>query len=158
MCLNIVHFVWLWDKPEPYKFRQLLGSLSVLRILKPCAIIFWNAGVLPTGPWWREFTGNVTTETDIVFHTPTIAIPQTIGGKVVKHEAHKSDIVRLHAMKYFGGIYLDFDVIVLKPFTPLRCYDIVMGRQTSDGIPNNAIIAVPNATFINLWLKKYEDD
>ena len=153
---NIVHFVWLWDKPETYKFRQLLGGLSVLRILKPCAVIFWNAGFLPTGPYWDEFTGNVTSSNETLFFTPNITTPQRIGGKNVKFEAHKSDIVRVYAIKYFGGIYLDFDVIALKPFTPLLCYDMTMGREMVNGVPNNFMISVPNATFINVWLDHYE--
>ena len=158
---NIVHYVWLWDKPEPYKFRQLLGGLSVVRILKPCAIVFWNAGPLPTGPWWKEFIGNVTIATKnsgTLFFTPNITTPQSIAGKKVKFEAHKSDIVRLYTMKYFGGIYLDFDVIALKSFAPLRCYDMAMGREDKNGIPNNVMIAVPHARFIDLWLYKYHTD
>ena len=158
---NIVHFVWLWDKPEPYKFRQLLGGLSVVRVLKPCAIVFWNAGYLPTGPWWKEFVGNVTTaanKSGVLFFTPNITTPLFIAGKKAPFEAHKSDIVRLYALKYFGGIYLDFDVIILKSFAPLRCYDMTMGREASNGIPNNIMLAVPYARFIDIWLDKYEQD
>ena len=158
---NIVHFVWLWDKPEPYKFRQLLGGLSVVRVLKPCAIVFWNAGFLPTGPWWEEFVGNITaaaTKFGTLFFTPNITTPQVIADKKVSYEAHKSDIVRLYAIKYFGGIYLDFDVIALKSFAPLRCYDMTMGRESSNGIPNNIMLAVPYAKFIDLWLDKYNRD
>ena len=152
---GIVHFVWLWAYPEPYTFRQLLGGLSVLRVLKPCAIYFWNAGYLPTGEWWDMFVGNAT-ESNTTFLTLNITTPMTYAGTIYR-EAHKSDLVRIHAIKYFGGIYLDFDIIILNPFTPLLCYDMVLGRlgKPPAGLPNALMIAVPNATFINLWIDAY---
>ena len=152
---GIVHFVWLWDYPEPYKFRQLLGGLSVLRVLKPCAIYFWNAGFLPTGVWWDMFVGNAT-ESNTTFLTLNITTPMTFAGKKLNWEAHKSDIVRIYAIQYFGGIYLDFDIIILSSFSPLLCYDMVLGRQGNHGgLPNALMIAVPNATFTNLWIDVY---
>jgi mannosyltransferase OCH1-like enzyme len=38
--------------------------------------------------------------------------PEWILGKKIGHYAHKADVVRLLAMKYSGGIYLDIDVFV----------------------------------------------
>ena len=153
---SIVHFVWLWDAPETYKFRQLLGGLSVLRVVKPCAIYFWNAGFLPTGKYWDTFVENATASNTRLYLL-NITTPLKFTGKKFIFEAHKSDIVRIYAIQYFGGIYMDFDIIALNSFSPLLCYDMVLGRQGGKeaGLPNALMIAVPNATFINLWIGHY---
>ena len=155
---SIVHFVWLWDAPETYKFRQLLGGLSVLRVVKPCAIYFWNAGFLPTGKYWDTFVENATASNTRLYLL-NITTPLKFTGKKFIFEAHKSDIVRIYAIQYFGGIYMDFDIIALNSFSPLLCYDMVglLGRQGKKGagLPNALMIAVPNATFIQLWITKY---
>lgn len=35
-------------------------------------------------------------------------------GNPVWHYAHKADVIRLEALKEFGGIYLDVDVLVTR--------------------------------------------
>ena len=52
---NIVHLVWTYEKTYPFKFRQLLSVSSMLQIQKPCAVLFWYAGYMPTGNYWKQF-------------------------------------------------------------------------------------------------------
>lgn len=39
-------------------------------------------------------------------------VPNSYLGKEIKHFAHKADVLRLLAMKYSGGVYLDIDMFV----------------------------------------------
>ncbi len=39
-----------------------------------------------------------------------------IHGKKIDHFAHKADVLRLLAMKYSGGIYLDIDIFMWVEF------------------------------------------
>lgn len=79
--------------------------------------------------------------------------------------AHKADILRLEALRDYGGTYLDIDTFVLRPFTRLYDYDAVLGMEAAggevddmkpNGLCNAIIIARQNATFISRWLASYD--
>lgn len=36
------------------------------------------------------------------------------------HTAHKADVIRMEALLTYGGIYLDFDVLVVRAVPPNR--------------------------------------
>ena len=69
-----------------------------------------------------------------------------------------SDIVRLYVIHSFGGVYMDFDVLLVRSLRPLMCYNTTLGQEDNRGLPNNLIIAIPNSTFVDLWLKVYDTD
>ena len=52
-----------------------------------------------------------------------------------KRFAFVTDVVRLHALYYEGGIYMDTDVEVLKPLDSLLNYKIVSGFESETQIP-----------------------
>ncbi|KAL0249880.1 hypothetical protein I308_103183 [Cryptococcus tetragattii IND107] len=89
-----------------------------------------------------------------------------IYGRPLKHFAHKADVLRLLAMKYSGGIYLDIDIYVTKPFDDLLYYPTTLGMEASpdsrrsaldpEGLCNAIIISQPNSLFIDRWLASYE--
>jgi mannosyltransferase OCH1-like enzyme len=41
-----------------------------------------------------------------------VIAPETIWEEPMELAAHKSDIMRLYALKAMGGVYLDFDIFV----------------------------------------------
>lgn len=59
---------------------------------------------LPTGPWWDLIEPSLELIKTVV--------PDSYLGRPLKHFAHKADVLRLLAMKYSGGIYLDIDMFV----------------------------------------------
>ncbi|KAJ3002505.1 hypothetical protein HKX48_002300 [Thoreauomyces humboldtii] len=65
----------------------------------------------------------------------------------------------MRELKRLGGIYLDTDVIVTKPFDPLLHHQVVMGiegnRYLYGGLCNGVILAAPNAAFLDRWLESY---
>lgn len=77
-------------------------------------------------------------------------------------------------LQQYGGVYLDIDTFVLRPFAPLSLYsyDTVLGMEArilnflrgprSDsemdpkGLCNAVIISRPGSTFLDRWLESYE--
>lgn len=68
---------------------------------------------------------------------------------------HQADIIKLHKLLQYGGIYVDFDVIVVKSFLPLRCYPATLGMETDDRLCAGIILSQPNGAFLHLWLDSY---
>ena len=42
---------------------------------------------------------------------------------------HKGDVAKLEILLEYGGIYLDFDVIVVNSLDPLRRFDATLGKS-----------------------------
>ncbi len=51
----------------------------------------------------------------------------------------------------YGGIYLDYDVIVLQPMDELRLYDITLGKEKPPKFIAGIIVANKDAPFLKLW-------
>ncbi|KAJ9113659.1 hypothetical protein QFC22_005968 [Naganishia vaughanmartiniae] len=87
-------------------------------------------------------------------------------GKELKHFAHKSDVIRLEALLVSGGIYLDIDVFVTRPFEPLMYHPTTLGMEASpdsrrtelepEGLCNGVIIAANGSEFLKRWRTTYE--
>jgi len=54
--------------------------------------------------------------------------PSQINRKNFSKIYHLSDVARLEILLQHGGIYLDYDVIVVNSLDPLRCYDATLGK------------------------------
>lgn len=97
-----------------------------------------------------------------------------IYGRPVKHFAHKADIIRLEALRDYGGIYLDLDVFVVRNFDSLLNLDVVLGQEARPrptfsrrpgsesvdepvGLCNAVILAKPFSPFITRWLSSYRN-
>lgn len=70
--------------------------------------------------------------------------------------ASLSNIVRLHALYDFGGIYLDLDCEILKPLDPLLENDAFAARQDSDRLCNAVAGSVANHRFIKWQIDRQE--
>jgi len=76
---------------------------------------------MPTGEWFELIRPLVTLR--------QVEIPTKIFGNRVDHYAHRADVVRLEALKEFGGIYLDLDVIMMKSLDHLLDEQFAMGQE-----------------------------
>jgi len=81
--------------------------------------------------------------------------PDHIFGNPLSHPAHKADVLRLQILLEKGGIYLDTDVISVRPFADLRDFDVVLGREYGVGLCNAVILAKAEAVFLEEWLSSY---
>ena len=57
-----------------------------------------------------------------------------------------------------GGIYLDFDVMVVKSFDPLRKFNCTLGLESSNKLCSGVIVCVKDHPFLYLWLNSYYED
>ena len=50
---------------------------------------------------------------------------------------------------------MDWDVIVIRSFDPLRKYNVVLGQETKHSLANGIILAKRAAPFLRIWLETY---
>lgn len=103
----------------------------------------------PTTYWWTVLKAMG------VFHVKSTPLLESWEGKPVKHGPHRSDIVRLCKIYEHGGIYLDSDIIVLRPFFPMMHHDLVIGREKQYGYCNAVLLAKPKNAYIWNWLESF---
>lgn len=105
----------------------------------------------PTGVWWKRAMD---------FVTPIqLPAPEQVAGVPLQHHAHRADVLRLQVIKQYGGIYLDTDVLCVRPFHPLRDHTVVLGDEEEpdvEGLGNAVILAEPGARFIERWIDGYD--
>ncbi|MBM6946444.1 glycosyl transferase [Bacteroides gallinaceum] len=75
----------------------------------------------------------------------------------VKKYAFVSDVARLYALVKEGGIYLDTDIEVIKPFDNLLDKDYFIGYECFGKIGTGVIGAKANVHFIRDFLDTYND-
>ena len=63
--------------------------------------------------------------------------------------------MRLKILQKYGGIYLDIDLIVIKPLDRLLHHPMVMGKENEDGLCNAFIASEPKSPFLKRWLDNY---
>src|SRR5581483_6850969 len=103
----------------------------------------------PWGPWWelaKPYLEVVKT-----------GAPDSIHGIPLEQGAHQADVARLQILHQHGGIYLDLDVLCLRPFAPLQNESVVMGEEHGEGLCNAVILAEPGALFLRRWLDAYSN-
>jgi len=162
----ILHYVFGMTKDfgnKPFGFIQFVAMNSALENIRPQKIMFWYL-FLPSG-WWFTKIQEFAAKKGVVFELKRAREVNEIFGNKIDHFAHKADIIRLEALKMYGGIYLDSDVFVVKDFAPLYQFSTVMGTeaqpdQTQDapvGLCNAVILSQPYSPFISRWLDSYAD-
>jgi len=60
----------------------------------------------------------------------------------------RADVIRLIVLYVYGGIYLDLDIICLKPLDQLRSYEFILPKTKPVGLSNDFIIAQPKHPFL----------
>ena len=97
---------------------------------------------------------------DLILHE--VEPPEEIFGNRLYHVAHKADVLRLMALKQFGGIYLDIDTICVSSFDPLLSNNFVMGYEKTEslgvvGLCNAVMMSEIDADFVNIWIEQFRN-
>ncbi|XP_070533447.1 uncharacterized protein [Ptychodera flava] len=147
---NIAHYIWF--SCHPFEFENLLSLISVHRFMRAEKILF-HTDCEPSGQWWKE--ARKIPSLEILQREPV----KTIFGRNINPiwPEHQSDVARLQILMEYGGIYFDTDIFVLKSLEPLRYYDYVVGRQTSDGLNNGIILASKDSEFLRVFYESYRN-
>lgn len=151
MIKNEINYVWIGG--GECTILHYLAIKSAHEVNNPSRILF-HCDAEPSGVWWdrcREYV-------EIV----PVDAPTEVGGRKLMHPAHRSDVARLNVLRESGGIYLDIDVVCVRPFTPLLTERMVMGQEGDDdagfvgGLCNAVILVEPNHPFILRWLEGFD--
>lgn len=102
MIPKILHYCWFGGKPMPKLEKRCMESWQ--RMLPEYKIMRWDE-----------------TTFDVYSH------PFTAAAYKAKKYAFVADYVRLYALQQYGGIYLDTDIEIVKPFDNLLHYSAFGG-------------------------------
>ena len=135
MIPKIIHYCWLSDDPYPDKIRKCIESWH--QYLPDYEFILWNR---------TNFDIDSVVWTKQAFDK--------------KKYAFAADYIRAFALKNYGGIYLDLDVEVLKPFDDLLKLPYFIGLERyelSNSIEAAVLGAEKNHPIFSILLEYYEN-
>ena len=147
---NLVHFIW-FGKDRTMSFLNYISITSARKIQKPEKIML-HCDHLPLGEWWERLRkeANIT----VVHREP----PTSIHNQTLLHMYHKGDVAKLEILQEYGGIYLDYDVIVLHSMDPLRKYDMTLGKERPPKLIAGIMVARKDALFLKIFYESYRNN
>ena len=134
MIPKIIHYCWLSDDPIPLEFQQYIDGWH--RLLPDYEFIKWD---------FTRFDKESSIWVSEAF--------------VNKKYAFAADYIRLYAVYHYGGIYMDMDVELLKPFDDLldKPYMFANEKPDKNWIECGCFGAEKGNEFLKKCLDYYED-
>ena len=132
MIPKIIHCCWFGGAPIPKSVQSCINTWK--RHLPDYEIMIWTE---------KEFN-------------PKISVPYVSEAYECGKFAFVSDYVRLYALYKFGGVYLDTDVEVIRPFEPMMSNNAFMCFESKDRLSTATIAASPSSDWVLHLLKSYE--
>ncbi|MBT0607932.1 glycosyl transferase [Aequorivita echinoideorum] len=126
-----IHYCWFGGKPLPQLAVRCINSWK--KILPEYEILEWNEKNFPFDEYQYA--------------------QQALENKKF---AHVSDVCRLHALKNYGGIYMDTDVEILKPLDEFLIHNAFSGFENDDFVPTGIMGSIKNGKWITELLEYYE--
>ncbi|KAM3432716.1 hypothetical protein NHJ13734_006752 [Beauveria thailandica] len=157
---NTAHYVYILANVSgdfSFAFSEVLSIYATSRYWRPDAIyLHTNA---PAEALERARSGAAGKWTQLLFQVPNLRIAAATvptharNGKEIRLMEHKSDFVRVQAIREHGGVYLDFDVHPLRDVRALResGFHAVAGRQKGAEINSGVFMSKPHSRMIELW-------
>lgn len=145
---NIIHFIYpVTEKTRPWSMVNTLSVQSALKCYPNHKIFIWTNDPISLPIFDYEGNQRVT----IVFDD----LPTQVGGVEIVWPQYVSDVMRLQILLEHGGIYMDTDIINLRPFTPTDEKVLTLSWETSkaESISNAMMMTPPNNLFISQWLE-----
>lgn len=132
MIPKIIHYCWLSNDPIPEELQRYMQTWK--EKLPDYEFMLWN---------FERFDIN-----------SSIWVKQAFEAKKY---AFACDYIRLYAVYNYGGIYMDMDVEVIKPFDDLLKGDYILGKESEESVEAGIFGAVPKANWIKKCLEYYEN-
>lgn len=157
---KIVHFIFGLSSDfggKPFGMVHHLVIRAALRSVQPTIAMFHHAHE-PQGEWWAK--------TRPLLALRKVKSPTSIYGRYLRRFAHQADVLRLELLLQFGGVYLDLDVLLLRPLDQLIARaaiasgGVVLAHEGIDGTigAGNALMAcVRNASIMVTWYDRYHE-
>jgi hypothetical protein len=99
---------------SPFSFINYITLLAARRHLRPDRLLI-HYYYEPDTFWWKQAMNDREINATLI----KSRLIESVFNKTVAHHAHRSDMLRLEVLLEYGGIYLDSDVLTLRPFSPL---------------------------------------
>lgn len=146
MIPNYIHFIFFGFTEFTQTHYWSIKSAAAVHQNKKIFLHYTQAP--KNNPLWNEIVHLV----DLVYIDP----PTELNGVLLESYQYKADVARLQILIKHGGIYMDIDVISLKPFDNLLHHTCVLGIEDADNtsISNAVILSKPNHPFIVEWLEQ----
>lgn len=143
MIPNVVHFIRLRGQLDrPWSTINTCCVRAADAVQRPDKIILWTDQDVPP-----EIVGLV----EVRHYDP----PASINGTPLTYAQYRADLARLHILREHGGIYLDTDLLLVRPLNFITD-NFVAGAESDDAICGAALMASPGAKFLDLWLDAFE--
>ncbi|KAI9258130.1 hypothetical protein BDA99DRAFT_515302 [Phascolomyces articulosus] len=147
---KIVHFIHGLKGPDPtLDLAHYIAIKAAHDVIQP-DIIYLHYHYEPVGELFERARPMLTLR--------KVPLIDNIFGRPIHHFAHRADVVRLEALRDFGGIYFDLDLFALKPIDHLLDHEFVMGQEGKDGsvgLCNAMMMSRPNSRFIQRYYASY---
>lgn len=132
MIPKIIHYFWQSDKPMPAKLQACLES--------------WHK-------YCPDFEFRCWTGDSLGAATP-LWVRQALDNKKF---AFAADYMRYYALYHFGGIYMDTDVELLKPFGKMLDAPYLIGHESVGSFIESGFLAVEKGNpFVKAMLDYYD--
>ena len=131
MIPTIIHYCWFGGKPKNALIEKCIASWK--QQCPSYSILEWNEETFDVNS--HPFTKRMYAE---------------------KKYAFVADYVRLIALKDYGGVYLDTDMLLVKSLSPLLDTPLLLGKESDAFISCGMIGAKPAHPFIEAMRKEYD--
>jgi glycosyltransferase involved in cell wall biosynthesis len=158
---NIVHFMYFFGpNSREFSYINYLAVKTAHEVQKPDAIYFYYNTEPENNPYWERMKPMVRL---IQMEPPT----EYKGVSLRGYPQYQADVVRLQKLYEHGGIYLDTDALMMKPFYDLMTHECILTGRLDDltvtekndqeFITNGVIISKPRARFLKVWLDNLDE-
>lgn len=159
MIPNNVHFIFFGF--TEFAMIHYLAVKTALHVHKPNNVFVHYTKQPENNPLWDE----IAKEVILRYVEP----PESFMDVPLTSYQYKADITRLEILIREGGIYLDIDVLSLKPFGDLLNKSCVLGVEAADdmdsvrledarSLTNAVMMCEPNHPFMKDWLRRTGDN
>ena len=145
---NVIHIMWILGH-RTYSMIQYLTVKIAYDVQHPTKIYIYNDVEPENNEWWEKTKAYA----EIVHITP----PKFVNNNKIPWAQHVADLMRVWIMYTRGGIYLDADLMLVKPLdSVLIPGTLTMCQETTDKIWNGFLAAPPRHDFFERWIHEYE--
>ena len=131
MIPKVIHYCWFGRKPLPSSVRDYIETWK--KHLPDFQIIEWNE---------TNFDVNICQFSREAYE--------------MKKYAFVSDFARIYILYHYGGLYLDTDVEILKPFDEFMQNDFFMGYESENQLGTSVIGSIAKHPLLNKILTYYK--
>ncbi|KAL1124086.1 hypothetical protein AAG570_001856 [Ranatra chinensis] len=149
---NVVHYVLLGN--ATINFITFLSMVSVIKIQQPNEIWIHSDRTQFKTRYW-EMLEVLSYLKSVPIRKKKMNKPTHVFGQPLSSVYHSTDIGRIQVLMEHGGIYLDTDVLILKPLDIFLNFEMVLGWPVKDNIGTQILMGHKDARFLRLWLNGY---